>query len=204
MSSRSLGDTLGDIQGKTGGAKLGYKPAWSLGSSHEAFVLWGGDAILAGAGLFCTQMGPGVHTHNLGGQRESVLTQEPGPNPTCLVSAKRRAATHPWTPSSFQPARPARTRPAQSRNPQVRLPPDHGGSQRPWPLGCPEATSHRGLLLTLKPKIQVQSDSPHFEHLGHRWPAAQALYGADTAHPGSRKIVSPGRGQGFSVSTPVR
>ncbi|ELK23994.1 Neuronal PAS domain-containing protein 1 [Myotis davidii] len=61
--------------------------------------------------------------------REDASSPEPEP------AAKRRAATHPWTPSSFQPARPARTRPAQSQNPQVRLPPDPGGSRRPLAPG---------------------------------------------------------------------
>lgn len=153
-------------------------------------------------------LGPrSLHPQAWGGQRESALTQEPGPNPTCLVSAKRRAATHLWTPSSFQPARPVRTHPAQSRNPRVSpLPPDPGGSPRPLApgLSSAEATSHIVLLLPLKPTAQVLRHARHASSVrSHPWPAAQAFCGADTAHPLIQEnSASSGLDQGFSVSTP--
>lgn len=58
--------------------------------------------------------------------------------PPRLVAAKRRVATHLWTPSSFQPARPVRTHPAPSRNPPVSpLPPTLEAPRDPWRLDCP-------------------------------------------------------------------
>lgn len=81
------------------------------------------------------------YSHKTGGQEGVCSHAGPlAPNTTCLVPAKLRVARYLWTPSSFQPAWPVRTHPAQSQNPQV-SPTSHSkpweAQSDPWELHCP-------------------------------------------------------------------
>lgn len=140
----------------------------------------------------------------LGDRREPALTQAPWLSTPPLIPAKPRVARHPWTPSSFQPARPERMRPAQSpqvspapRRPARLSPPGPG-------LSSPEATNHIWLATYTKIKNSgPQLYWPHFElsvATCRPWPmrcTAQIRPFPDTED----SSVGTRLGQGFSVST---
>lgn len=127
-------------------------------------MLPGGDTIFTGMVGVPHSEGEGKSIlARLGDRRESALTQEPWLSTPPLIPAKPRVARHLWTPSSFQPVRPVKMRPAQS--PQVSLAPrpDPRRLSDPWDLACPvqKPLTTYGWLLTLKLKIQVLSCTGH-------------------------------------------